>query len=205
MATGADFKADFLIKYGEVGTGYFDDTRLNSLIKSATVKVIVQKKKQYAIDKIVTSDVQALILSETGIVPTNATIDVSPTSTDVPTFDFEIAVTVTSPYLSSTVTKSATIKNSNENSSPYNDGIARYPKYQIAADVMKIEPANATLVDIEYFISTVEIDVADGSAEIPYPPKLYDLLLEATVREAAGTDRDFPVVQMADVDMRQNP
>lgn len=205
MATGADFKTDFLIKYGEVGTGYFDDTRLNSLIKNVTANVIDKKIQEFGNTKKITREIQAIILTVTGVAPTNATVDVSPTSTDVPNFNSEIAVTVTSPYLSRTITKSATIKNSNENSSPYNDGTARDPKYQIATDVMTIEPADATLVDIQYFIQAVEIDVADASTPIPYPPKLYTLLLNATVKEAAETDRDFPVAQMADADMRQNP
>lgn len=205
MATGADFKADFFIKWGEVGGGYVDDTSLNSFAKSALIKMIDPKVEQYGIDKKITREMQDIIDTKTGIVPVNGTVDISPTSTDIPLFYSEIEVKVTSPYLNTTITKVATVKNSNEGSSPYNGGIARHPKYQIATSILALEPADATFVDIQYFIRPIEVDVSDDTDIIPYNEKLYNLWIDATVREASEPAKDMTTYQMANQDVKENP
>lgn len=203
--TGAEFKDKLNIKLDEVGSGFFDDTRLNELINSARIKIIDKKIEQYGTTKKITREMQSIILTETGITPTNATIDISATSAVVPTFFSEIAVIVTSPFGEGTVTKEATILNPNEGTSPYNEGVARYPKYQIANDLMAIQPSNATSVDIQYFIAPFTIDVTDNSTEIPYNEKLLNLIIDAAIHEATAPNRDYPMRQMSAEDVAQNP
>lgn len=188
--TGQEFRQQFETRIDEVGSGFYDDTRLNNLIQSALLKIIDPKVEQYALTKKITREMDPIISMLSSIPVINGTVDVSATSVVVPTFYSEIEISVTSPYNNATLTKSATILNLNEKVSYYSAGKARIPKYFIAQGLINVQPVNATLIDIIYFIAPVYIDVADNSVQIPYNAKLIDLLIDMTIELASESSRD---------------
>lgn len=202
--TPAGFKTRLLIKIGEVGSGFFDDTTLNGWANSAQIKLFDLLVEQYGTTKKITRELQQFITTTAPITPTNATVDISPTSTDVPGYYSDIKVLVTSPYRTGTLTRTATIKDLND-LGPYNVGTPHYPLYDTAANAMTIEPSDVTSVTIVYFVVPDDIDVADNSTELPYNDKTIDRWIMLTMEEAGFANRDPNIVGGAAQDSKENP
>lgn len=190
MATGADVKTQLLVKIGEFGLGYFDDSRLNSFLSNAVTDTFDKKIEQFQKDRKVTRELQIIINSLSGLTPTNATIDISQGSTQVPDFYSPINIQVTSPYRGSSITKTAEERQYSKFIDPNTIGDARYPRYINESTVIRIEPSDATAVQIDYFTIPVAIDVTDSSTQVPYNNKLIQRIIDNVIGIIGFEERD---------------
>jgi hypothetical protein len=75
----------------------------------------------------------------------------------------------------------------------------------MAADVMRIEPSDATLVDIDYFIKAIQIDVSDNVAQVPYNDKLIQLVIDNAINVIGFEERDDFNIAASNQMQQQNP
>ncbi len=203
--TGTEVGNLLRTKLGEYGSGYFDDSRLNDFFFNSLTDIIDKKVEQFQKNGKITREMQPLITNLTGLVPISGNIDISQTSSDVPNYYTPIAVKVTSPYLSATLSKYAMERRYDQFIDDYTEGDARYPRYVITATTMRIEPANATLVDLDYFIKAVQIDVSDNAAQVPYNDKLIQLVIDNVINVIGFEERDDFNIAASNQMQQQNP
>jgi hypothetical protein len=203
--TGQDVGNLLTTKLGEFGSGYFDNARLNDFFFNSLTDIIDRKIQQFQRDGKVTREMRPLITTLTGIVPTNGLVDLSQSSTEVPNYYAVISVNVTSPYRTTTLSKQAMERRYDTLIDIYSEGDARYPRYLMAADVMRIEPSDATLVDIDYFIKAIQIDVSDNVAQVPYNDKLIQLVIDNAINVIGFEERDDFNIAASNQMQQQNP
>lgn len=203
--TGADVGNLLLTKLGEYGSGYFDNGRLNDFFFNSLTNVIDKKVEQFQKDGKISREMQPLITSLTGLTPTSGTIDISQSSTQVPDYYTPISVKVTSPYRGGSLSKWAMERRYDQFIDDFSEGDARYPRYIIASTVMRIEPSNATSVDLDYFIKAVPIDVSDNSAQVPYNDKVIQLVIDNVINVIGFEERDDFNIVASNQMTQQNP
>ncbi len=203
--TGADFKTKLLTKIGEFGLGYFNDSRLNSFIFNAVTDIIDKKVEEFQKTKKITREMQPLINVTSALTPINSQIDLSQSSVQVPLYYSLINLIVTSPYRGGSVTKVAEERRLDQFIDLLTEGIARYPRYWMQADIMNLEPSNATSVEISYFIKPIQIDVTNNVNVIPYNDKLIQLILDKTIEVIGFEERDSFSIQSSDIMQTKNP
>ena len=203
--TGADIRTELLTKLGEFGLGYFDNTRLNSFIFNAVTDIIDRKVEEYQKTQKVTREMQPVIIVLNNVTPTNGSLDVSATSTQVPNYYQIINLNVYSDFMGSTISKYAMERRLDQKIDDYSEGTARYPRYLISEGIISIEPSNAKRVDIDYFIKPIEIDVNDNSTEVPYNNKLIQLIIDKTIGIIGFEERDDFSILSSENMQKNNP
>lgn len=203
--TGAEIRTQLLTKLGEFGLGYFDNARLNSFIFNAVTDIIDRKVEQFQKTQKVTREMQPLIIVLNNVTPTNGTLDISATSTQVPNYYQIVNLKVYSDFMGSTISKYAMERRLDQKIDDYSEGDARYPRYLMSEGIISIEPSTASRVDIDYFITPYEIDVADNSTQVPYNDKLIQLIIDKTIGIIGFEERDDFSILSSENMQKNNP
>lgn len=193
-------------KIGEFGSGYIDDLRLNDFFLNSITDITDKKVEEFQQTQKITREMQPLITGLTGLTPaTGGIIDLSQTSTQVPNYYSPISVNVTSPYRGASISKWAEERRYDTFIDNYTEGDARYPRFYMAADIMTIEPSNATAVDLNYFVIPIPIDVSDNSAQVPYNDKLIFRIIDNVINVIGVEERDEFNIQVGNQSQAINP
>jgi hypothetical protein len=203
--TGQEVGNLLLTKLGEFGSGYFDNSRLNDFFFNSLTNIIDKKVQLFQAGNKDTREIQSLITSLSGLTPASGQIDISQTSSQVPNYYELISVIVTSPYLSTSLTKQAMERRYDQFIDESSRGTARYPRYVVSSTTLKIEPSNATSVDLDYFIKAIPIDTSDNSAQVPYNDKLIQLIIDNVINVIGFEERDDFNIGAANQMQQQNP
>lgn len=203
--TGAGYKQRFLTRWGEVGSGYIDDTRMNEFIQTASYNVWDKKVEEFQETQKVTRETRQLINITQPITPSNATIDVAPGSSVVVDYYSIAALRVTAPYRNSSLTNYAKERPYDQFQSSFTEGDASDPRYFFSGTVLNIEPANATSCVLTYFKNPFGIDVTDDTIQIPYNIKLIELLISETINVVSVENRDQWMSQQSLLSEQKNP
>ena len=201
--TGADVKAKFETYIDEVGSGYIDDTRLNTLFFKADNNLVTKAVNKYGLTNEITREMMPLILEANGLTPVASVIDISQTSVQVPNYYSIILVTITTPFMGAPLTVVADEKPFNEFTSNYATGTARYPKYWFTADSLNLEPSNITTADIVYFRKAIQIDVTDAVTPVPYNDEYLLNLISHVIDDAGFMGRDQFLMMASQIDRTQ--
>lgn len=189
----------------ETGSGFVDTTSMNKVFLKASYNVIEKKVQQFQIDNKITRELQPLLVKTAAITPTNATIDLSADSADVPQYYSFNNLLVTSPFRGSDISRYAKERPYSQFDSTYTAGTAMFPRYYLAADILTVEPADATSVALSYIRTPFDIDVTDDSTEIPYNTKLIGLIIDEAMIIASVKIRDEQMVQSETMMEQKNP
>lgn len=203
--TGFGFKQLVQTLWGEVGSGFTDNTRFNNYILTASFNTLDMKIEEFQTTQKVTREIRQLITITGAITPTNGTIDVSPTSSVVDQYYSFASLYVTSPYNGSSLSNYAKERPYDQFQSDLTDGVARYPRYFFSGDILNLLPANATSCILTYFKIPFVIDVTDNINQIPYNGKLLQLLAQETINVASEPNRDQQMNQRSLQSEQKNP
>lgn len=203
--TGLDIQNLFNTYIDEIGTEFYDTVTLNNILLKASYNIIDKKIELFQSNNKITREVQSLITFTTVLAPVNATIDVSPTSTDVPEFYSITNALVTSPYRGASISKYSKERPYAQFQSDYTEGDARNPRYYFSNGLMTVEPADATGVKITYFKLPQTIDVENDTDEILYNDKILNLIIDEAMIIAGIKGRDQGIVQNESMMEQKNP
>lgn len=201
--TGLEFKAEFLQLLGEVGTGYIDPL-IPSIISKASIEVIKRKRKQFQLNDDISEDLSVIVAVTAPITPTNATIDVSISSTDAPLYDRFVKILITAPWQGGTLSNYAQERKQNQFTNSYTEGNAMFPRYYFGAGIINIEPANATSCVLTYFNLPITIDITDNTIQIAYSSNMIDDLLNECVKQSGVYTRDPAAVSLGTMEQQSN-
>ncbi len=203
--TGPEIYDKWLIKIGELGSDFVDTTRANSILSDANINVVDKRIQEYQSSSKITREMQPLIAFTAQITPSNATIDISPSSTVVPQYYQLITISVTAPFRGVNTENFAKERLFDQFQSGYTEGDARYPRYFLTNGLLTVEPSNAASCKIYYFTKPLVIDVTDTVTDIPYNDKLIQYLLDEATIILGIADRDTEIIKNSVMQEQKNP
>ena len=192
---GSDIKIKFDTYIDEVGSDYLPDALLNILLNKAVNVEYDKEIKKYGLGQEITMDVQPFINITLPITPINATIDISSTSIAVADYYRFLALEMTCPYLTGSITKQAKESKFSQRISNYVKGTSRYPRYTINGNTVQLEPSNCTSAVVIYFTLPQVIDVTDTTTPIIYNNAFIEQIIDETMYLAGIKGRDTFIAQ----------
>lgn len=202
---GTDVKIKFDVYIDEIGSGYIDDPSMNILLSKAITNVYEKKVDEYGISGKNVRELEPFIISPAPITPISATLDITATSPTLTNYYSLISLDVTSPYLLTTITRTAKESPYSQRNSNYVKGTARYPRYIISGGVIKLEPVNCTKAIVVYFANPQVVDVTDSTTVLLYNEKFIENIIDEAMILAGIKGRDTFILQTEAQQEAKNP
>lgn len=183
--TGANVDAKFLVYCDEVQSDYFDIATRQIFCDTALQNIFQRNIGQFQKNQTVTDNLRAFIKEVTVANPTSNLVDISSTSTDVPTYE-QILNIPRMAFIVDTVTyadRATELKNQDEGAY-FGQGTLYDPKYKIVSDKIVCLPLGyqCSEVVISYIASPTQIDLTNAVTTLKYTDKF----LETVVSEMAS-------------------
>lgn len=172
--TGADIKAKFDIKCDEVQSDYFDDVTVQAFCDEALQNIFSREVYQFQKTQQITDNLRAFIKEVTVSAPTSNLIDISRTSTDVPSYEMIVNIPRMAFVVDNvTYASRATQLKSQDVGGYFGQGTLYDPKYVIVNDNIKCLPEGyqcneAVLI---YIAEATNINILNNTNALPYPDK----------------------------------
>lgn len=194
--TGADVKLKFGEAINEAYTDQWDSFQLNRFFNSAANIVTGKLIDVFQNNLSDTHKILPLVKKVTIANPLNNIIDISHTSTVAPNYNqyvyIDNIIFNVSGKLKPNIQPSRQIIY-NQQSNIYSYGTYRYPKHEMSAGSIRIQPyANAiTTIDMWYITEPYYIDTADNVTNIPYNNRMIEILVMQAMVEALKSIQDL--------------
>ena len=202
---GTDVKTRFDVYIDEIGSGYIDDPSMNILLSKAIINVYEKKVDEYGISGQNSRELEPFIASPAPITPISGTLDITATSPTLPNYYSLISLNLQSPYLLTTITRTAKISPYSQRNSNYVKGTARYPRYILNGGIISLEPANCIKANVVYFVLPQAIDVTDSTTVLLYNEKFIENIIDEAMILAGIKGRDTFILQTESQQEVKNP
>ena len=193
--TGADVKLKFEEAINEAYTDQWDTFQLNRFFNSAANLVTGKLIDVFQDNLADTHKILPLVKKVTILNPLNNIIDISHTSTMAPSYNQvvyidNIVFTVNGKPKPNIQPSRQVIYNQQSNIYAY--GTYRYPKHEMSAGAIRIQPYvyPITTLDLWYITEPYYIDTADNFTNIPYNNRMIEILVKQAMVEALTSIQD---------------
>lgn len=178
--TGSDVNDKFQVYCDEVQSDYFDTTTKQILCDTALQNIFQRNIGQFQKNQTVTDNLRAFIKEATVSTPTSNLVDISSTSTDVPSYE-QIVNIPRMAFIVDGVTyagRATELKNQDEGAY-FGQGTLYDPKYKIVNDKIVCLPVGypCNEVIISYIASPTQIDLTNGSTTLKYTDKFIETVV----------------------------
>lgn len=172
--TGADIKAKFDIKCDEVQSDYFDDVTVQAFCDESLQNIFSREVDQFQKTQQITDNLRAFIKKVTVPAPTSNLIDISRTSTDVPTYEMIVNIPRMAFVVDNvTYAGRATQLKSQDVGGYFGQGTLYDPKYEIVDDKILCRPEGYQCSEavVIYIAEPTQINILNSANALPYPDK----------------------------------
>lgn len=172
--TGADIKAKFDIKCDEVQSDYFDDVTVQAFCDEALQNIFSREVSAFQKTQQITDNLRAFIKEVTVSAPTSNLIDISRTSTDVPSYEMIVNIPRMAFVVDNvTYAGRATQLKSQDVGGYFGQGTLYDPKYDIVNDKIRCRPVGYQCSEaiVNYIAEPTQINILNSANALPYPDK----------------------------------
>lgn len=206
--TGADVDNKFSIKCDENQSDYFDATTRQAFCDEALQNIYQANLDQFQKDQKVTDNLRVFIKEVTVSTPTSNLIDISSTSTDVPSYEQLVNIPRMSFIVDGvTYADRATLLRAQDEGSYFGQGTLYDMKYKIVNNNIECLPSGYQCNEaiISYIAAPTQIDLTNAVTTLPYTDKFLQQIVGQMAVIAGIPMKNGFAIQANNNQERMNP